>query len=307
MTTVSVLLPVFNGEPFLRQAIESILAQTVQRHRAADRRRRLDRFVARDDPVHRRGRPAIRFESRANRGLVATLNELLDRATSPFIARMDADDVAAPERFARQLAEFERDEGLLAVGSDVWSIDSAGRRLMTIRMPHSHQLIDDHTMEVVHGSGNVPPVDDVPGDGVRAGRAAIAKSSGRPRMPTSSCGSPRRAGSPTSAEPLLSYRVHGDSIGHRQAERQRDALFRAARGRRRAPRNTPPGSGVARASCPPEEQHRDVASARDTKWAWWALKEGNVRTARSLAARAVLRRPFAKDSWRVLACAIRGY
>ena len=102
MTTVSVLLPVFNREPFLRQAIESILAQSFAEFEllilddgSTDASLGTIKSLTAVDP-------RIRFESRANRGLVATLNELLDKAKGDFIARMDADDVAAPERFARQ-------------------------------------------------------------------------------------------------------------------------------------------------------------------------------------------------------------
>lgn len=117
MTTVSVLLPVFNREPFLRQAIESILAQSFAEFEllilddgSTDASLGTIKSLTAVDP-------RIRFESRANRGLVATLNELLDKAKGDFIARMDADDVAAPERFARQLDQCAQDARLLAVGS----------------------------------------------------------------------------------------------------------------------------------------------------------------------------------------------
>ena len=212
MTTVSVLLPVFNREPFLRQAIESILAQSFAEFEllilddgSTDASLGTIKSLTAVDP-------RIRFESRANRGLVATLNELLDKAKGDFIARMDADDVAAPERFARQLDQCAQDARLLAVGS-VRGIASA-----TVKPAVSARRIF-----------------------------------GPPLLPPS-------------------------------------AVARAA------------GPGASRTPPRPQEQHRKRA-ARDTKWAWWALKEGNVRTARSLAARAVLRKPFAKDAWRVLACA----
>ena len=305
MTTVSVLLPVFNAEPFLRQAIESILAQTVDDFELLIvNDGSTDGSLATIELMAARDR-RIRFESRENRGLVATLNELLERAASPFIARMDADDVAAPQRFARQLAEFQRDDRLLAIGSDVWSIDSAGRRLMTIRMPHGHQEIDEHTMQVVNGWGMCHPS--------MMFSARAFELVGRYReefWPAEDADLVLRIAEKgrlaNLAEPLLSYRVHGGSIGHRQATRQREALYRAAAAAAERRGLPPPDPGL-RELLVHHKDNIETSAARDIKWAWWALKEGNVGTARSLAARAVLRRPFAKDSWRVLACALRGY
>jgi len=101
--TISVILPVYNGEKYIAEAIDSILAQTftdfeliiindgstdailaiLQRYQAADAR--------------------IRLISRENKGLVATLNECIDLAQGVWIARMDQDDIAMPHRFERQL------------------------------------------------------------------------------------------------------------------------------------------------------------------------------------------------------------
>src|SRR4029079_10086491 len=106
MTTpaISVAMSVYNGERFLGPAIESILAQTFgdfeflildDGSRDATTQIVLD-YAARDARV----RPILR----ENRGLVASLNQLLDEARAPLVARMDADDIARPERFERQIA-----------------------------------------------------------------------------------------------------------------------------------------------------------------------------------------------------------
>jgi hypothetical protein len=106
--------------------------------------------------------------------------------------------------------------------------------------------------------------------------------------------------------PLLCYRVHDGSIGHKQAVRQREALYAAAA-----------AAAERRGEAAPDPRLRALSSAqrhviespvaRDVKWAWWALSSGNVRAARSLALRAVLKGPLARDAWVVLACAIRGH
>lgn len=304
MPTISVLLPVYNGEPFLRAAIESILTQTVRDIEvlivddgSTDESLQTIKALARDDD-------RIRFRSRSNLGLVATLNELIQWAESPFIARMDADDIALPERFERQLDRFARDPELLALGSDTWCIDSKGRRLMVVRMPHSHHEIDECAMQVATGTGMCHP-----SMMFRSTAFKLAGPYSDEFWPAEDADLILRIVEKGRVanldEALLLYRVHGNSISHRQAARQRDAHFRAAAAAA-ARRGTAPPDPRSREL--PAHQRDDIESlaARDTKWAWWALKAGNLRVARSLATRAVLRKPFAKDTWRVLACAIRG-
>lgn len=129
MTTpaVSVAMSVYNGERFLVPAIESVLAQTMGQFE----------FLILDDGSHDQSRiiaeayaardPRIRVIARENRGLVISLNQLLDEARAPLVARMDADDICLPDRFARQLAFFDAhaDHGVL--GSRTTDIDEAGR------------------------------------------------------------------------------------------------------------------------------------------------------------------------------------
>ncbi|WP_051372769.1 glycosyltransferase [Thermosynechococcus sp. NK55a] len=104
---VSVLMPVFNAERYVAEAIESILRQSFQDFEfiiiddgstdgSLDI---LKRYAARD--------PRIRLVSRENRGLVATLNEGIGLARGQWVARMDADDVALPERLALQVKHLE--------------------------------------------------------------------------------------------------------------------------------------------------------------------------------------------------------
>lgn len=305
MSKVSVLLPVYNGLPFLGEAIESILVQTVtdielliiDDGSTDGSLSVIERVAAADSRV--------RYASRPNRGLVYTLNELLSMAKSPFIARMDSDDISDPTRFEHQLRAFEADDSLLAVGSDVHSIDSKGRRLMMIRMPHSHGEIDRHTMEVVHGSGMCHPA--------MMFRATAFELVGRYRAdfwPAEDADLVLRIAEKGRVAnlplPLLSYRAHANSIGHTQASRQREASYKSASAAAERRGIEAPDTRLREL---PGDQLNNVESpvARDVKWAWWALNNGNVRTARSLALRAVLRGPFSRAAWLVLACAVRGH
>lgn len=305
MPRISVLLPVYNGAEFLREAVASILSQTfgdfellIVDDGSTDESLAIIRALAESDC-------RIRFDSRPNRGLVKTLNELLDIATSPFIARMDADDIAEPERFQQQLREFEKNESLLAVGSDVYSIDPKGRRLMTITMPHTHDEIDRHTMAVVHGSGMCHPA--------MMFRSTAFERAGRYReeyWPAEDADLVLRIAEKGSVAniplPLLSYRSHGSSIGHTNASRQRKAMFKAAASAADRRGHAPPEPSLAVFA---ESEGVAISSAtdREVKWAWWALNNGNVKTARSLAFRAVARAPFNRAAWLVFMCAVRGH
>ena len=68
----------------------------------------LDAFAERD--------PRVRVIHRENRGLIATLNEGIARASGRYVARMDADDIAFPERLQAQIDAFEADPDLVLSG-----------------------------------------------------------------------------------------------------------------------------------------------------------------------------------------------
>jgi glycosyltransferase involved in cell wall biosynthesis len=104
---ISVILPVYNGETYLREAIGSILEQTV---------RDFELIVGDDGSTDRSiliaeefKDPRIRIiRNESNMGLIYTLNNLINCATGEFIARMDADDIANPTRFALQIEKFRK-------------------------------------------------------------------------------------------------------------------------------------------------------------------------------------------------------
>lgn len=99
---VTVLMPVYNGEPYLRKAIESILNQTFTD---------FEFLIINDGSVDRTvsiielyNDPRITLiHNESNLGLVATLNKGLDLARGEYIARMDSDDLCLPERIAKQV------------------------------------------------------------------------------------------------------------------------------------------------------------------------------------------------------------
>lgn len=117
---ISVAMSVYNGERFLADAIESILAQSFTDFEFLI----LDDGSTDSSPAIIAGYaaqdPRIRPIMRENRGLIVSLNQLLDEARAPIIARMDADDICMPQRFERQIAFLDAhpDYGVIGAWTD---------------------------------------------------------------------------------------------------------------------------------------------------------------------------------------------
>lgn len=120
--TIGVIMSVYNEQPsWLQVSIESILSQTYREFRF---------YILLDQPDNRVLRELIsEYASHDDRivfkvndenlGLVGSLNRLITMVTEPYIARMDADDVALPERLERELQFLkEHDLDLVACGAD---------------------------------------------------------------------------------------------------------------------------------------------------------------------------------------------
>ncbi|WP_225207659.1 glycosyltransferase [Novosphingobium huizhouense] len=138
---VSVALSVYNGERFLDQAIESVLGQTfgdfeflILDDGSRDATRAIvESYAARDS--------RIRAIFQDNRGLVASLNRLLGESRAPLVARMDADDVCLPERFARQTAFLDAHPEVGVLGTWTEDIDESGapHRILARDHPCTHE------------------------------------------------------------------------------------------------------------------------------------------------------------------------
>jgi glycosyltransferase involved in cell wall biosynthesis len=123
---ISVVLPVYNAEAYVREAVESILSQSfidfeliIINDGSSDGSGDILRELAARDP-------RIDLIEQPNNGLVAALNEGIARAQAGLIARMDADDVAMPERLALQYARMEASPQLAVLGSFMRLMDGAG-------------------------------------------------------------------------------------------------------------------------------------------------------------------------------------
>lgn len=136
---VSVVMIVHNARPYVAEATESILRQTLSEFELViiddgstdGSAAVLGRYAARDE--------RIRLFRRPNRGVAVTRNEGITLSRGRFIAMMDADDIAPPERLERELAFLRTHPDHAAVGGRVLLIDPDGDPIglwHTIRLRH---------------------------------------------------------------------------------------------------------------------------------------------------------------------------
>src|SRR3954451_11587425 len=129
------LMSTYNAGPHLRPALDSILAQTVDDWRlvavddgSSDGTRELLAEYGPDERVR-----VELFDQ--NRGQTAALNHGLSLVETEWVARLDQDDLAAPERIERQLAYLESNPGVVAVGSWCDYVDESGAKVGEFRPP----------------------------------------------------------------------------------------------------------------------------------------------------------------------------
>lgn len=119
---ISVLMPVYNGEDYLVEAIDSILAQT-----ATD----FEFLIMNDGSTDKTEEiilsytdPRIKYhKNEVNLKLIKTLNKGLGLVSGKYLARMDADDISLPTRFEVQLKAFEADKDLICCGTAMVNFD----------------------------------------------------------------------------------------------------------------------------------------------------------------------------------------
>jgi len=133
---ITILMPVRNAEAYIDAAVDSILRQTepsfvllVIDDGSTDRS--VERVLARSDP-------RIRLVSDGQqRGVIDRLNWGLDNATTDYVARMDADDISAPDRLARQLRFMQEHPEIGICGSWYSGFSDTGT-LWEARLPENH-------------------------------------------------------------------------------------------------------------------------------------------------------------------------
>jgi GT2 family glycosyltransferase len=141
LPALSVVMAVFNGERFLRRALDSLLTQdfsnfellVVDDGSTDTTPDILGEYASRD---HR-----MTVQCQPNRGTSAALNSGFALARAPLVARLDSDDVAMAHRLERQSRFLRENEAVGMVGGQVVVIDDEDREIAPARYPLSDREI----------------------------------------------------------------------------------------------------------------------------------------------------------------------
>jgi len=295
---VSVLMCVFNAEDYLDEAIESILQQTFNDFEfiilddgSKDRSLKIiQKHAARDN--------RIQVISRENRGIIPSRNELLDASQGEYVAVMDADDVALPNRFNLQVQYLRSHPEVLGVGGNYQVIDSKGRFLTTFTLPETNDEIQKmmlvgHTAilhptsmfrsKAIKEIGGYDPEYHLVEDldlWLRLGeKGQIANLN----------------------VPVLKYRLHGNSISEQNGLQQRDNDRKAceAAWKRRGISIKYEADSAWRPSSTKDSRHGFML-----RYGWWAWNSRQRWTSIVYGLKAIRLKPFSDLSWKLLLSAL---
>lgn len=157
MTTkpkISILMSVYNGEKFIKQALKSIYTQTYQDFEV----------IIIDDAstdktseilINMKDSRTFIYRNSENKGLTKSLNFGLKLCRGEYIARMDADDISHPQRFEKQVRYLDENPKCLVLGSWYGRIDSTGQVWGTKKTPTTYENIKKNLLIgncIAHGS-----------------------------------------------------------------------------------------------------------------------------------------------------------
>jgi glycosyltransferase involved in cell wall biosynthesis len=137
---VSVLMPVYNGEAYLVEAVRSILSQTFSD---------FEFVIVNDGSTDRTQKIISSFtdsrirvlDNEKNLGIIESLNRGVQSCDGEYIARMDADDVSLPDRLRAQVSFLDMHPNLQVVGTQMTLVNECGTALKTVRQPLSHTAL----------------------------------------------------------------------------------------------------------------------------------------------------------------------
>ena len=292
MPKISTIMSVYNGERYLEKAVESILTQTftdfefiiVNDGSTDNSQIILKRLAEQNKKIH--------LINQENIGLTKSLNKALAIARGEFIARMDADDIAMPKRFERQVKYLETHPQCLALGCNVLQIDMDGDPISIMGVPLSHHEIESG---LLIGQGG-----DIRHPTVMIRRDALIAVDGYQDKFSSAqdldlyLRLAERGQLANLPDVLLEYRIHLASVNYakcRQQSQNVKAILEEAYQRRGLKMPLGILNGHFKQYIP-ADHHRS--------WAYEALTAGNLPTARKHALLSIYKAPFSLNSLRFI-------
>ncbi len=219
--TLSVLLPVFDGAAYVGSTIESVLSQSysdlellIVDDGSDDATPEIIENYARQDP-------RIRIFRHENRGVGFTLQRGLSESRGGYVALIGADDLALPGRFETQVSFLEANRDYVFVGGYLQIIDAHGRVMGLRRYPVTDRQL--RRMMLLYNPFGAPAAMFRRDDALAAGGFTSRFSTAEDydfflRLA-------KRGKLATVPEPLVSYRLHTNTVKATQTLRQlRDTL-----------------------------------------------------------------------------------
>lgn len=298
LPTITVCMSVYNAAAYLAESVGSILNQTFADFEfiiiddgSTDSSPKLLARLTRDDP-------RVMVIRRQNAGVAVAINQAIALARGEFIARMDADDIAMPERFTKQVAYLREHPQCVAVGSRIMMIDPYG---LPLYEPH-HDLAHDAIV-----AGLLAGV----------GWAIVQPAAMIRRQAVIDIGAYRADTEPAEdldfflrlsergklanlSDVLLNYRQHAKSANHTRAaeqDRKCERIITDAYARRSMP--------LPKDWVPPKRKIMPLDKEVEM-WGWSALRKHNVSVARRHSWALLKLAPLNQRSWRLLLCSLRG-
>lgn len=141
---VSVIIPSYNCAPYLAEAIESALGQTLPP----------DEVIVVDDgstdgslEIAQGYGPPVHVTRQENAGVSAARNRAIEQATGDWLAFLDADDIWAPAKLDRQLAAVEDHTDVVCLFSDFYTFGSGRER--TLESQRDHPAASDFRIQML--------------------------------------------------------------------------------------------------------------------------------------------------------------
>lgn len=291
---VSVIMPVYNAEPYLAEAIESVLSQSftdfeflIHDDGSTDESLEVLKSYAAKDA-------RIVVSAGKNQGVFAARNLLQGKAQGDFLAVMDADDICLPDRFERQVGYLDSYPGCVVIGGHITMVDKGERPIIDLNIPTEHEKIDENNLRgltsIWHPTtmmralalkkvGCYDPSYKASGDlDLWLRMAEIGRLANLPDI-------------------VLKYRIHDKSISGARQELQRQMARRAceAAWARRGLTGMTFDYGDWRMDGTPESRR-----AFHLRYGWQAWNHGYRDTWRHYALRSIADAPLSVEAWKLL-------
>ncbi|MFI4860300.1 MAG: glycosyltransferase family 2 protein [Phycisphaerales bacterium JB063] len=292
---VSIIMPVYNTEKYLAEAVDSVLAQTFRDFEfiiiddgSTDKSLELLEAYARRDK-------RIRLFTRPNTGYVVALNEGLGYARGEFFGRIDSDDAIEPTLYEEQLELFGKDPDLVVCGTNAVVMNEKSDVFGDFEVPVTHDAIDRHLLtgrSCIHHPGSMM-------------RMSVVKEVGGYRSGLSPCEDYDlwlrliEVGKAYNLPQLLLRKRMLESSAIVSGIEKRDQLMDKILADAWARRGLP-GSHT------PVHTRICDRAAFFKQWAWMALNKRKVNIARHYALRALRLRPLDRQVWKLVVCTLRG-